>query len=188
MTHPTPSFTYYGSQAGQLLDQAASQLQYAFDRISRVLHSLGNNVRAASYGLRQEVPFERWFFNHGFDTPITDPVDLIKAHAWALPAACEGAIRTTAEIVAYIFSTLCEPRDTPRHLDVLQAQWQGFTLSLLAIISPNSAKTVAHNSGRPLIGCSLLNWKWGTLYTGKLDVPLWHIECKQYPHADRPVR
>jgi len=190
MTHPVTSrsFTYYGSQAGHLMDQAASRLHNAFDRIRNALNSLGNAVRSASYGLRQEVPFERWFFDHGFQKPITDPFLLIKAHGWALVASAEGAVRTSVETVSYVFSLAFEPKESHRHLDVLKAQTQGLSLSLLAIISPNSAKAAADNSGHPVIGSSLLQWKWGTLYTGKLEVPLWRVECKQYPWVDRPTQ
>jgi hypothetical protein len=189
MTRPVnSSFSYYGSQAGQIVDQAASRLQNAFDRIGAAIRSLGNAFRAVSYGLRQEVPFERWFFDHGFEKPIENPCDLLKAHFWAVLATSEGSIRMCAETVAYVFSLVFEPGESPRHLDVLKAQIQGVALSLQAIFFPNAAKAAAHNSGRPIIGCSILNWNWGTLYTGKLDVPLWHVECKQYPWADRPAQ
>lgn len=189
MAHPTTtvssSLNYYGSQAGDLLNHAATHLHNAFDRIRSAVHVLRNSARAASYGLRQEVPFERWFFDHGFQKPIDNPSDLIKAHVWAVLAVAEGSIRTAAEATAYIFSRIFEPNESQRHLSVLKAQWQGLTLSLLAVILPNAAKETADNHGRPLIGCSLLDWRWGTLYTGKLDVPLYHVECKQYPWADR---
>jgi hypothetical protein len=189
MTQPiSRTLAYYGSQADHLIHHAATRLQSAFDRIRHALNSVGNAFRAASYGLRQEVPFERWFFDHGFQKPITDPIDLMKAHAWALLAAFEGAMRTSAEAASYVFSRIFEPQETHRHLDVLKAQWQGLTLSMLAILSPNAAKSMADNSGRPIIGCSLLNWRWGTLYTGKLEVPLWHLECKNYPWVDRPAQ
>lgn len=187
MTRPiVHSLSYYGSQADHLFHHSGPRHQSAFDRIRHALNNLGNAFRAASYGLRQEVPFERWFFDHGFQKPITNPIDLIKAHAWAVFAACEGAVRTSAEAASYVFSLVFEPKEAHRHFDVLKAQLQGLTLSLLAIAFPNAAKSLADNSGHPIIGCFLLNWKWGTLYAGKLDAPLWHIECKQYPWIDRP--
>jgi hypothetical protein len=189
MTRPiNPSFSYYGSEAGHIADQAVSRLQTAFDRIGAAIRSIGNAVRSASYGLRQEVPFERWFFNHGFEKPIECSCDLLKAHAWAVLSTGEGSVRMCIETVAYLFSLVFEPGESPRHLDVLKAQAQGVALSLHAMFSPNGAKAAAHNSGHPIIGCSIFNWKWGTLYTGKLDVPLWHVECKQYPWVDRPAQ
>src|SRR5579871_3727005 len=187
MPHQTgsvPSMRYFGSQAGHLASQAASGLRNAFDRIVHAIDVLGNNVQAASYGLRQEVPFERWFFDYGFQKPIDNLSDQIKARVWALFAACEGIIRTTAETVCFVFSKIFQPKESDRHLNVLQAQCKGLYLSLLAIASPDAAKEFADNDGHPIIGHSILTWKWGTLYTGKLEVPLWHVECGQYPWRD----
>lgn len=186
-TRPVPSLQYFGSQADQLVHNAGSRFQNVFDRIRSALNFVGHALRATSYGLRQEVPFERWFFDHGFDTPLDKPIDLAKAHAWALVATCEGIVRTTAEAVSYVFSLFVEPKESDRHLDVLKAQSLGLSLSLLAIISPNAAKQKAHNpGGAPLIGASLLNWKWGSLYVGTVDAPFWKVECRDYPWADRP--
>lgn len=196
-TRSVPSLQYFGSQANQLVNNAGSRFQNVFDRIRSALNSIGHALRATSYGLRQEVPFERWFFDHGFETPLDKPIDLAKAHAWAVIAACEGIVRTTAEAASYVFSLILdpkytflpivEPKESDRHLDVLKAQAQGLSLSLLAIISPNAAKQKAHNpGGAPLIGASLLNWKWGSLYVGTVDAPLWKVECRHYPWADRP--
>jgi hypothetical protein len=184
MTHQTssvPSMRYYGSQAGHLANQAASGLKNAFDKIVHAVHSFGNNVQAVSYGLRQEVPFERWFFDYGFQKPIDNLPDQFKARGWAVLAACEGLIRTTAEAVCFVFSKIFEPKASERHLDVFRAQFNGLTLSLLAIVCPDAAKEMADNHGHPIIGHSIFTWKWGTLYTGKLEVPLWHVDCKQYP-------
>ncbi len=186
-TRSVPSLQYYGSQANQLVSNAGNRFQNVFDRVRSALNSIGNALRATSYGLRQEVPFERWFYDHGFDTPLDKPVDLIKAHAWALLAACEGIVRATAEAASYVFSLIVEPKESDRHLDVLKVQMQGLSLSLLAIISPNAAKQKAHNpGGAPLIGASLLNWKWGSLYVGTVDAPFWKVESRHYPWADRP--
>jgi hypothetical protein len=173
-TRPVPSFTYFGSQADHLVNRTASHLQNAFDRIRQAVHDVGDTVRSVKYGLRQEVPFERWFFDHGFQTPLTHPSALISAHIWAVIAAGEGGIRTTIEATTYVFSLVFEPKESDRHLDILKAQWQGFTLSLLAILSPNTAKRAADNNGQPLIGSSIFTWTWGTPYAGKLDKPLWH--------------
>ena len=168
------SFSYYGSRAGQAIDQAISQVQ-------RLLRGLGNTVLGATYGLRQEVPFERWFLDHGFQTPIDTLSDQMKARGWATLSVAEGSLRTLAEATCYVFSKVFEPSHSDRHLDVLKAQWTGLRLSLLAIASPNWAKSEADNNGNPIIGCSILDWSWGTLYTGKLDISPWRIECSQYP-------
>jgi hypothetical protein len=139
--------------------------------------------------LRQEIPFERWFFNYGFQTPIEDSAKLIEAHVWAVIATVEGAIRLAAEGASLLFSQFVQssPEEMQHHSQVLQAQWQGLTLSLLAIISPNAAKQKAHNSeDSPLVGASLLNWQWGTLYSGSFEAPFWHLECRYYRWYDQP--
>ena len=181
-----PSLAYFGSQADHAISDVSSGVRSVFDRIRAALNSLSSNLRSASYGLRQEVPFERWFYDNGFQTPLDKPVDLIKAHAWAVFATCEGAIRLAAEGISYVFSLAFSPQNSSRHIDVLKAQMQGLSLSLLAIVSPNSAKSVAHNGGSPLIGASLLTWKWGSLYMGKVDAPFWHVESNHYPWAPIP--
>jgi hypothetical protein len=67
----------------------------------------------------------------------------------------------------------------------MKAQMQGLSLSLLAILSPNDAKQKAHNKdGTPLIGASLLDWKWGSPYIGTMDAPFWHVECRHYHWFD----
>src|ERR1700722_1151068 len=158
MTTTTPSISYFGSRAGHLIHQAAD----AFRQI-------GLATQAAVSGLRQEVPFERWFFNHGFEKPIENTSEQVKARAWALASACESALRASVEAVAYAFSLVFDRAHSHRHLDVLKTQGQSLSLSLLATISPNTAKKKAHNQGgHSLIGQSLFDWKWGTLYTGKL--------------------
>lgn len=181
---------HIGNQANQVLNYAANRLQSAVNGFRAAIISGGCSrmpYSAIAYGLRQEVPFERWFFDQGFQKPIDDPMEAMKARAWALLAAIEGGIRITAEVASLLYAQVFEPKESERHLDVLKAQWQGFTLSLLAVVSPNAAKEKAHHSeGSPLIGAYLLNWKWGTLYGGKLDAPFWHVECRHYPWVDRP--
>lgn len=187
-TTNVPSLQYFGSQAGQVINNAGSQIQNTFDKIRNALNSLGSAFKAASFGLRQEVPFERWFFDHGFQNPLDKSIDLMKARGYAVIATCEGFIRATAESVSYIFSLVLAPKESHRHLDVLKAQMQGLQLSMLAIVSPNAAKQKAHNpGGKPLIGASLLDWRWGSLYTGTIDAPFWKVECRHYPWADVPT-
>ena len=183
---PRGMFQYFGSHADHLFHATSSGLQNVFDRVRNAVNSLSNAYQSVSYGLRQEVPFERWFYDFGFQTPIQQTPDLIKAHVWAVIATLEGLVRTAAEAVCYVYSRFMAPDESHRHLDVLKAQAQGLTLSMLAIISPNAAKEKAHNpNGTPNIGDSLRNWKWGTLYLGTLDAPLWKIECSYYPWPNR---
>lgn len=182
----TPSLAYFGSQAEHAISHISSGLNTAFDRIRAAINSLGMGLRSAGYGLRQEVPFERWFYNNDFQTPISNPLDLIKAHVWAVFAACEGAIRLSAEAVSYAFSMVFARQNSSRHQDVLKAQFIGLALSVLAIYAPNAAKERAHNGGQPIIGSSLINWQWGSLYVGKVDHPF-KLESSQYPWAPIPI-
>ena len=185
------------NQAHHVLNNLSNRFHHAFERARPTLNAVGNAYRTLSYGLRQEVPFERWFYDHGFQTPIENTQDLIKARAWAILATLEGSIKVAAEAVSFAFEMALVSGNRSsalsghfqHHSEVLNAQWQGLSLSLLAIASPNQAKEKANNAGGsgPLIGASILDWKWGTLYNGKLDVPLWHIECRQYPWADHPA-
>lgn len=177
-----PSINYFGSQNGQLFTGARSQ--NGLDRIRSAIAMLGNALRSASYGLRQEVPFERWFFDHGFQKPIVNPIDLIKARLWAVLAIGEGTMRTTIEAVTCVFSLIFAPKERQSHLNALKAQCLGLALSYLAAVLPNTAKAIADNHGQPIVGCSLLEWRWGTLYTGKLEVPLWRCDWTQYPAID----
>ena len=141
-------------------------LQNIFAQIPNALSAAGNAMNAARFGLRKEVPFERWFFDHGFDAPLLDSQDQMRARAWALFSALEGSVRATAATLSYLFSFVLEPQEKQRYLDMLKAQTQGLYLSLLAVASPNAAKVKAYNNGNPAIGGSLLNWQWGKLYTG----------------------
>jgi hypothetical protein len=184
-TGPTPSFQYFTAQANQAFCNVKGHVSSAFNKLLKTFSHLGNAALSVSYGLRQEVPFERWFYDYGFQTPLDKTEDLIKARAWAIIASCEGVIRTTAEAVSYLFSLVLEPKERHRHLDVMKAQMQGLSLSLLAILSPNDAKRKAHNKdGTPLIGASFLDWQWGSPYIGTRDAPFWHIECRHYHWFD----
>ncbi len=180
----TPTLDYIGNHTSSVTNPMLNGFTSALDRLRHVVTTLARSAAAVGYGLRQEVPFERWFFNQGFHRPIDNQTQLMNARAWALLAAIEGAIKVVAEGTAFVYARILSPPDANRHLEVLNAQWQGLTLSLLAIVSPNDAKAKAHNGGNPIIGSNPLNWRWGTLYTGKLDIPLWHVECRQYPWAE----
>ena len=89
----------------------------------------------------------------------------MKARCWAVLAAGEGAFKTTVKAATYGLSLIFKPADSNLQLQILRAQWQGLTLSLLAIASPNQAKEKAHNaSALPIIGATPANWTWGTYY------------------------
>lgn len=143
-----------------------STLSNLASRASNLLNQASNVLAVASIGLRKEVPFERWYFDHNFDTPIEDGTALIEAHFWAVLAAGEGILRTIAAVASYAFALAFLPKETALSLDILNAQWRGLTLSVLAIVSPNQAKKNVFDSGRITIGAAASNYNWGTLYTG----------------------
>lgn len=182
-------FVYKAGQFGNsVMDSGGRILNSAIDGGGQLLSSLTKPVTSILYGLRQEVPFERWFHDHNFIAPLDNCSDLIKAHLWAVVATMEGAVRALAEAVTYVFALVFEPKEeAERHLEVLGAQGTGLTLSLLAIISPNLAKKHTIDSdGNCRIGSSLTDWRWGTPYLGTFNIPFWKIECSHYPWADRP--
>ena len=166
---PTSAFEFVRNAANRAV--SAVHVPGAFDRIKQVINSLGDNFRSAAYGLREEVPFERWYYDNGFEKPLTDILTESKARFTALIAACEGVLRLAKEVGHLVLSLLRGGKDTHVHLDILKAQGNGIALSLLAIAYPNFAKSVAHNAG----GSPLISWRWGTLYTGKADAALPHV-------------
>jgi hypothetical protein len=154
------------------LDDLDNRFNLSLERINSLLQAIDSNrqeirslLRSTNYGLRYEVPFERWYYDHGFQKPVDNFADHISARAWALLDTLEGAVRCIVEIITNLYSQLFSTQDTERHFDILSSQWQGLQLSLLAILSPDSAKKRVYNSqGQPLIGASVHNWEWGTLY------------------------
>lgn len=119
-----------------------------------------------SLGLRKEVPFERWYYDHGLDNPIKDDSELMNARIWAVIAVGEGVLRTIAAVASYAILESFQPEKSAPELDILKAQWRGFTLSLIAIASPNMAKENVYKAGRCTIGNIASRYEWGTEYTG----------------------
>ena len=179
-----------------LLEQATALHRHVFNRTGSAVASLNlyNNFienmtvhasvashqaeaafKATVFGLRKEVPFERWFFDHNFHHPIHNNLDLMNARFCAVLATCESAIRTVAAIASSIFAMIFEPSELDTQLDILDVQTEGFFSSLVAIISPNTAKweaehygigNSASSSNYPLDYPQRSNHAWGTLYTG----------------------
>lgn len=128
-------------------------------------------VTALVYGLRKEVPFERWFFDFNFHHPINSNLDLMNARCCAVLAACEGLVKAMAALASSVFALVFEPGEFDTQCDILDAQMEGVSYSLAAIVSPNYVKqeagreldigniALAHDSWRT-------NHSWGTLYTG----------------------
>lgn len=156
-------FNYVGQRFNKVVDKTQQNIQ-----------SFGNNFKSTSYALRQEVPFERWFYDHDFANPIKDPQDLMKARLWAVFAVLEGAFRIVAEVVSILYLRVFQSDDkkeVKRHLNILDIQSQSIQLSLLAIVSPNEAKKKARDSEGNLITGTPQVRNWGTLYLGKVNIP-----------------
>ena len=136
--------------------------------------------------MRQEVPFELWYF-HAADksSELSSP---IQGRLWAVIYLGESVLRTAAELIAYAIATVAGEafpkigEHKEHHLEVLKAQAQALSLNLLAIISPEAAIKKAQGTDvnkKPLIGCRVDQWHWGTPYLGTFNGN-WSIECSQY--------
>lgn len=147
------------------------------DPVQRTLHQVASLVDPTHAVLRQEVPFERWFFHYGSQNDLS-PIDKeCSARLWAALSAAEGAIRTVAELVALVFTTVTNSNSKKNHCDALKVQCQGISLSLLATILPQQAAAFADDpsSAKPLVGTLVSDWSWGTAYTGTYNLPWWQL-------------
>ncbi len=170
--------------ADNLIRGAANQLQGFAHRVSV-------NTQSVFYGLRQEVPFERWFYNYGLSQNLSDDgisasekfCVRVQARAWALASFGESLLRGGFEVVAYAVAKLLGNRSASEHFEVLTAQGTSALLSFYAIISPEDAITQARGEGTedgPRIGAPMTNWRWGTPYFGTMTIPLTNLECTHY--------
>jgi len=151
--------------------------------IPDLLLALGKKI---GYPLRQEVPFERWYF-HATDksSELSNP---IHGRIWAVIYLGESLLRTAAELVTYAIATIAGQafpkmaEHKKNHLEVLKAQVQALFLNILAIASPEAAIKKAEGNGSnkaPFVGCRIDQWHWGTPYVGTFNGK-WSIECSQY--------
>jgi hypothetical protein len=162
-------------------------LQQAGGLARRALTNIIALITGDTVILRQEVPFERWFRDHGYDAHITDSKLELNARGCAVLAALEGAVRTVAESIALFMASFISKNstDADKHQSVLKAQTQGLQLSLMAILSPNDVKDHIKEknttSQEPIIGCRKSQLRWGTPYQGVTTIPRLSLECSQYP-------
>src|SRR5579872_6714032 len=90
-------------------------------------------VRNDAVALRQEIPFECWFADHGCNEPLTKK-EAVKARFWALLALLEGALVTliaSVVVLALKIYTKVASKQHPslaRRVTILNAQWQGLKL------------------------------------------------------------
>lgn len=171
-----------------LINSASNAIRDTANQIQSFVHSASVNTQAALYGLRQEVPFERWFYHYGLDQNSSDAslLDHIKVRAWAIASFSESLLRATIELIALLFSKIFDPESSSHHQEVLAAQGTSMMMSLNAVIFWENAVEEAKKadaSGAPAIGSLLSNWHWGTPYYGTLTIPITHLECCQYNWA-----
>lgn len=185
MSVTAPTGHHHHSTADSILHSVGNLVRNAADQIHGFVHRVSVNTQATLYGLRQEVPFERWFYHYGLEQNVSDTqiTDKVEARAWAVASLGESLLRATIELVTYAISKILGQPTADEHLEVLQAQGTSISLSLTAVISPEEAVRTATAPGEndlPRIGSLLSNWRWGTPYYGTVTIPLTHLECSQY--------
>ena len=90
-TKPTPSSQYFTPQVRQTFHNVKGRVNSTLDKLRKTFSYLGNAALSVSYGLRQEVPFERWFYDYGFQVPLDKTEDLIKARFFCSHRHLRGA-------------------------------------------------------------------------------------------------
>ena len=160
------------SVGDSILHTVGNLVRNAADQIQGFVHSVSVNTQATLYGLRQEVPFERWFYHYGLEQNISDAqiVDKVKARAWAVASLGESLFRATVALVTYVISKIFCFASAQENLDVLRAQGNSISFSFSAIFSPEDAVKAAAASGEndlPQFGSLFGDWHWGTAYYGE---------------------
>lgn len=126
--------------------------------------------------LREEVPFERWFFD--FET--SDQV--VKPRLWAVVYLAESAIRGALVGAAWCASKVFNCAiSSQQYGEVFSALKKSASLSFKAMISHSWAVKGAHyNPSTLAIGCSPKDQTWGTAYAGKCQTSTWDMLRNQY--------
>ena len=173
-----------GSHRPPAMFHSGSPLLDRFKAIPDMLRALGKQL---AYPMRQEIPFERWYFHAtNKSSELSNP---IHGRLWAVIYLGESILRTAVELLAYAIATVAGEafpnmaKHKEEHLEVLKAQAQALSLNLLAIISPEAAIKKAQGQDvnkKPLIGCRVDQWHWGTPYLGTFNGNWYNIECSQY--------
>lgn len=144
---------------------------------------------------RQEVPYERWFVDHGSERRL-EGADILRAaeDADALIPECflratYATARTALEFLTCGLLSSCQRRGIglTGWVQVTMDQWGSFHRMRAASINPNLSKQRAIDGvfrGVRTIGVTGDDFLWGTRYDGD-DVPaLRGLEVKRSLHAD----
>jgi hypothetical protein len=126
--------------------------------------------------LRQEIPFERWYF-HATDKQqaVFSP---LSSRSWAVVYLGESVLRTafalcTAAVDGVVGRFFAPATKEGERLEILRMQMIGLQLSALAVLSPEMAveKVRQAESSTLVVGCLPHQLRWGTPYTGEFKGP-----------------
>ncbi|MBS0654004.1 MAG: hypothetical protein JSR39_10835 [Verrucomicrobia bacterium] len=150
-----------------------SEVNQAYDPIEQ-FRWFNNELNTQGHlcGLRQEVPFERWFYHYAVVQNVSDAEisEKVKARAWAVASLGESLFRATVALVKYVISKIFCFASAEENLDVLRAQGNSISFSFTAVFSPEDAVNAAAAHGEndlPQIGSLFGDWDWGTAYYGE---------------------
>lgn len=149
----------------------ATQAGNIVSGIASVARNVAVNARAIAYGLRKEIPFERWFYHYGLNINISDAEisEKIKARAWALFAFGESLLQSAASLAQFCFAKIFNHPEE-QHLNKLKALGISIGFSAAAVVSPENAVTAASSSDGntlcPIGRHGEFGDFTGTLYTG----------------------
>lgn len=168
--NPPEAFRRDAHSALNAVSDAASD---AATQIRDALYNTVVNVQSRFYGLRKEVPFERWFYHYGLELNLSDAQlsDKIKARGWAVLSLGESLVRYAATLPTLCFNKVFS-RPADHNYEMLYAYSNSISLSFSAIISPEEAVRAAtkrdengHIPIGPLLGSS--STARGTPYYGE---------------------
>lgn len=127
--------------------------------------------------LRSEVPFERWYF-HYEPASSTKGLNHLLSRIWALAYTIESTVKyliTSPSLYYYHYRiSHTSPADNFYYLQkydtlkyVAPTQGKSSLLSLLAVISPETAKNIFKSQNTPEALQKRISKPWGTMYAGK---------------------
>jgi len=126
---------------------SVTNLLYALDRHDKHVHwasplavTLRTVQRTKHFAIRDEVPFDNeWFCNY-VRPERHQKMGALQARVYALVTLAKGLVQTVIETTSYLFFRVFDRHKCDECWRDVKAQWNGLTLSALAVISPESAK------------------------------------------------
>jgi len=92
------------------------------------------------FAIREDVPFDNDWFCYYACYEHQHKLGGLQARAYALVTLAEGLVQSVIETTSYLFARVFKRHKCDECWRDVKAQWNGFTLSALAVISPESAK------------------------------------------------